>query len=165
MAWTKERVEQLRKLKAAGLTLTQMAADLNATRGAVAGMLNRLGLMSPRYKPQFTAELPKRVRAKKPEAKVTTFAVCSKPEPKQLELPKSSMVLSPIIKDVVTSVYGEETEPRWVTQPTRTNFSFGNVVFTSASPSRSSSKAKALYEDLHQAVVNTRSLQDKMDGK
>ena len=52
MAWTEERVEQLKKLWTEGLSASQIAKRLgDATRNAVIGKVHRLGL-EPRAKPQ-----------------------------------------------------------------------------------------------------------------
>ncbi len=46
--WTAERVEQLKGCVDAGLTCSQIAAEIGVTRNAVIGKLNRLGLSRPR---------------------------------------------------------------------------------------------------------------------
>ena len=52
MAWTEERVEQLKKLWTEGLSASQIAKRLgDVTRNAVIGKVHRLGL-EPRAKPQ-----------------------------------------------------------------------------------------------------------------
>jgi GcrA cell cycle regulator len=43
-AWTSERVERLQSCFAAGLSCSQIAVEIGATRNAVIGKLNRLGL-------------------------------------------------------------------------------------------------------------------------
>lgn len=50
MSWTDERTEQLRALRADGLSASQIAAELGGglTRNAVIGKLHRLGLFSVR---------------------------------------------------------------------------------------------------------------------
>ena len=42
--WTPERVDQLRNCVVAGLTCSQIAAEIGVTRNAVIGKINRLGL-------------------------------------------------------------------------------------------------------------------------
>lgn len=42
--WTPERVDQLRNCVVAGLTCSQIAAQIGVTRNAVIGKINRLGL-------------------------------------------------------------------------------------------------------------------------
>lgn len=55
ISWTDERVEQLKKLWAEGLSASQIAAQLGGvTRNAVIGKVHRLGL-SGRIKPQNTS--------------------------------------------------------------------------------------------------------------
>jgi GcrA cell cycle regulator len=56
--WTSERVEQLKGCIGAGLTCSQIAAEIGVTRNAVIGKMNRLGLSRP-----------KDVLARKPEPK------------------------------------------------------------------------------------------------
>ena len=57
-AWTAERVEQLKGCVDAGLSCSQIAAEIGVTRNAVIGKMNRLGLSRPRG-----------VRASPPQAK------------------------------------------------------------------------------------------------
>ncbi len=47
-SWTPDRIEELRKLFEAGLTCSQIAREIDATRNAVIGKLSRLGLSRPR---------------------------------------------------------------------------------------------------------------------
>jgi GcrA cell cycle regulator len=42
--WNPERVEQLRNFLSAGLTCSQIAAEIGVTRNAVIGKIHRLGL-------------------------------------------------------------------------------------------------------------------------
>jgi GcrA cell cycle regulator len=58
-SWTSERVEQLKSCIGAGLSCSQIAAEIGVTRNAVIGKLNRLGLSRPRNVPGREAE-PKR---------------------------------------------------------------------------------------------------------
>jgi GcrA cell cycle regulator len=46
--WTSERVAQLRGCASAGLTCSQIAAEIGVSRNAVIGKMNRLGLSRPR---------------------------------------------------------------------------------------------------------------------
>jgi GcrA cell cycle regulator len=46
--WTSERVEQLKGCINAGLSCSQIAAEIGVTRNAVIGKLNRLGLSRPK---------------------------------------------------------------------------------------------------------------------
>jgi GcrA cell cycle regulator len=46
--WTSERVEQLKGCIRAGLTCSQIAAEIGVTRNAVIGKMNRLGLSGPK---------------------------------------------------------------------------------------------------------------------
>ena len=47
-SWTSERVEQLKGCIRAGLTCSQIAAEIGVTRNAVIGKMNRLGLSRPK---------------------------------------------------------------------------------------------------------------------
>ena len=62
LTWSDDRVEQLKKLWEAGLSASQIAAELgNVTRNAVIGKVHRLGLSGrARAPPQ-----PRRVRVKR----------------------------------------------------------------------------------------------------
>ncbi len=46
--WTAERIEQLRSCVAAGMTCSEIAAEIGVTRNAVIGKIHRLGLSSGR---------------------------------------------------------------------------------------------------------------------
>jgi GcrA cell cycle regulator len=46
--WTSERVEQLKGCIGAGLSCSQIAAEIGVTRNAVIGKMNRLGLSRPK---------------------------------------------------------------------------------------------------------------------
>jgi GcrA cell cycle regulator len=47
--WTSERVEQLKGCFGAGLSCSQIAAEIGVTRNAVIGKMNRLGLSRPKH--------------------------------------------------------------------------------------------------------------------
>ena len=52
LTWSDDRVEQLKKLWEAGLSASQIAAELgNVTRNAVIGKVHRLGLSGRRQEP------------------------------------------------------------------------------------------------------------------
>jgi GcrA cell cycle regulator len=57
--WTSERVAQLKSCISAGLSCSQIAAEIGVTRNAVIGKLNRLGLSRPKNVPGRDPE-PKR---------------------------------------------------------------------------------------------------------
>ncbi|HTE75393.1 MAG TPA: GcrA family cell cycle regulator, partial [Xanthobacteraceae bacterium] len=46
--WTLDRIEQLRSCVAAGMTCSEIAAEIGVTRNAVIGKIHRLGLSSGR---------------------------------------------------------------------------------------------------------------------
>jgi GcrA cell cycle regulator len=56
--WTTERVEQLRSYVTAGLTCSQIAGEIGATRNAVIGKIHRMGLSPtrPRGRPSALAQ-------------------------------------------------------------------------------------------------------------
>src|SRR4051812_12491117 len=56
LTWTDDRVEQLKKLWEAGLSASQIAAELgNVTRNAVIGKVHRLGLSGRAKSPSSAA--------------------------------------------------------------------------------------------------------------
>src|SRR4051812_26367139 len=56
IGWTEDRVEQLKKLWEAGLSASQIAAELgNITRNAVIGKVHRLGLSGRAKSPSSSA--------------------------------------------------------------------------------------------------------------
>ena len=64
MTWTDERVEQLKKLWADGLSASQIAAQLgNITRNAVIGKVHRLGLSGRAKSPSTSAPRPRKPRS------------------------------------------------------------------------------------------------------
>jgi GcrA cell cycle regulator len=64
MTWTEERVEQLKKLWADGLSASQIAAQLgNITRNAVIGKVHRLGLSGRAKSPSSSAPRPRKPRS------------------------------------------------------------------------------------------------------
>lgn len=63
MSWTDDRVEQLKKLWEAGLSASQIAAELgNITRNAVIGKVHRLGLSGRAKSPSSAAPRQRKVR-------------------------------------------------------------------------------------------------------
>jgi GcrA cell cycle regulator len=64
LTWSDDRVEQLRKLWEAGLSASQIAAELgNVTRNAVIGKVHRLGLSGRAKSPSSAAPRPRKARA------------------------------------------------------------------------------------------------------
>src|SRR5258705_9433286 len=60
LTWTDDRVEQLKKLWEAGLSASQIAAELgNVTRNAVIGKVHRLGLSGRAKSPPPAAPRPR----------------------------------------------------------------------------------------------------------
>src|SRR5664279_317299 len=63
VSWTDDRVEQLKKLWEAGLSASQIAAELgNITRNAVIGKVHRLGLSGRAKSPSSSAPRQRKVR-------------------------------------------------------------------------------------------------------
>ncbi len=72
IAWTDERVEQLRKLWESGLSASQIAAELgNVTRNAVIGKVHRLGLSGRAKAPSSAAPRPRKPRPAQQMVRVT----------------------------------------------------------------------------------------------
>src|SRR3954471_10953173 len=63
LTWSDDRVEQLKKLWEAGLSASQIAAELgNVTRNAVIGKVHRLGLSGRAKSPSSAAPRPRKPR-------------------------------------------------------------------------------------------------------
>jgi GcrA cell cycle regulator len=63
MTWSDDRVEQLKKLWEAGLSASQIAAELgNVTRNAVIGKVHRLGLSGRAKSPSSSVPRPRKTR-------------------------------------------------------------------------------------------------------
>jgi len=60
--WNPERIEQLRNFVVAGLTCSQIAAEIGVTRNAVIGKIHRLGLGSGRPERASARDCPPRSR-------------------------------------------------------------------------------------------------------
>ena len=60
--WNPERIEQLRNFVVAGLTCSQIAAEIGVTRNAVIGKIHRLGLGSGRPERALARACPPRAR-------------------------------------------------------------------------------------------------------
>src|SRR5271154_6193980 len=64
LTWSDDRVEQLKKLWEAGLSASQIAAELgNVTRNAVIGKVHRLGLSGRAKSPSSSAPRVRKPRA------------------------------------------------------------------------------------------------------
>ncbi len=61
--WSTERVDQLRSFVTAGLTCSQIAAEIGVTRNAVIGKIHRLGLSPGRPRGRQPSALTQRMRA------------------------------------------------------------------------------------------------------
>src|SRR4051794_37078898 len=94
LTWTDDRVEQLKKLWEAGLSASQIAAELgNVTRNAVIGKVHRLGLSGRAKSPSSAAPRQRKarpaqhmMRGSRPQPRGTTarahvFEVEMEPDP------------------------------------------------------------------------------------
>ena len=81
--WTSERVELLKNYFNAGLSCSQIACEIGATRNAVIGKLHRMGLGRPKY---LLADQLERTRDAKNASRPKGFA----PEELALERPTPS---------------------------------------------------------------------------
>jgi GcrA cell cycle regulator len=70
--WTTERVQRLRLCVNAGLTCSQIAAEIGVTRNAVIGKIHRLGL-SPGRRPDAIARRMRAVPARDRPTKLATI--------------------------------------------------------------------------------------------
>src|SRR5271154_6678736 len=92
LTWSDDRVEQLKKLWEAGLSASQIAAELgNVTRNAVIGKVHRLGLSGRAKSPTSAAPRPRKARAhshmlrvSRPSVRGNT-ALAHEPEPEQID--------------------------------------------------------------------------------
>src|SRR5579872_634973 len=97
MTWSDDRVEQLKKLWEAGLSASQIAAELgNVTRSAVIGKVHRLGLSGRAKSPSTAAPRPRKprssgmIRVSRPTIRGNTALAYDyelEPEPELLEIP------------------------------------------------------------------------------
>ena len=97
MGWTDERVAQLTKLWADGLSASQIAAELGGiTRNAVIGKVHRLGLSGRAKSPSTAAPRPRKprssgmIRVSRPAIRGNTALAYDyevEPEPELLEIP------------------------------------------------------------------------------
>ena len=72
LTWSDDRVEQLKKLWEAGLSASQIAAELgNVTRNAVIGKVHRLGLSGRAKSPSSAAPRPRKARPAQHMMRVT----------------------------------------------------------------------------------------------
>ncbi|HEX8446561.1 MAG TPA: GcrA family cell cycle regulator [Sphingomonas sp.] len=132
MAWTDERIEQLRKLWEAGNTASQIAEELGGvSRNAVIGKAHRLGLQSrpspvrssqPQAQPQPAAEptavaaapaAPAPVAAAAPQAPAST-----PPRPAPVAQPTPPRAAEPAPFDVDEDDGGADTVPPVAATPT-----------------------------------------------
>ena len=72
LTWSDDRVEQLKKLWEAGLSASQIAAELgNVTRNAVIGKVHRLGLSGRAKSPSSAAPRQRKARPAQHMMRVT----------------------------------------------------------------------------------------------
>src|SRR5579859_6367434 len=97
LTWSDDRVEQLKKLWEAGLSASQIAAELgNVTRNAVIGKVHRLGLSGRAKSPSSSAPRPRKARTggmmRVPRAAMRGNTALAydyepEPEPELIEIP------------------------------------------------------------------------------
>jgi GcrA cell cycle regulator len=97
MGWTDERVAQLTKLWADGLSASQIAAELGGiTRNAVIGKVHRLGLSGRAKSPSSSSPRPRKARSSgmlrvsRPSMRGNTalaYDYDMEPEPELIEIP------------------------------------------------------------------------------
>jgi GcrA cell cycle regulator len=97
MGWTDERVAQLTKLWADGLSASQIAAELGGiTRNAVIGKVHRLGLSGRAKSPSSSSPRPRKARSSgmmrvsRPSMRGNTALAYDydlEPEPELIEIP------------------------------------------------------------------------------
>src|SRR3981081_1603865 len=98
LTWSDDRVEQLKKLWEAGLSASQMAAELGSvTRNAVIGKVHRLGLSGRAKSPSSSAPRPRQARAsghmtrgagrQRRGDKALAYDYQEDPEPELIEIP------------------------------------------------------------------------------
>jgi GcrA cell cycle regulator len=97
MGWTDERVAQLTKLWADGLSASQIAAELGGiTRNAVIGKVHRLGLSGRAKSPSSSSTRPRKARSSgmmrvsRPSMRGNTALAYDydlEPEPELIEIP------------------------------------------------------------------------------
>ena len=109
--WPLDRIEHLKQAWANGLSQSQIAAQINVSRNAVAGKLSRLGLKRGRMKKDTT---------ERPERKHTRLRVGPRPQrvrltdPEPLEAPREALHL---VIDQLTFTEGGPGECRYMTGP------------------------------------------------
>ncbi len=92
MAWTEERVADLKKLWAEGHSASQIAKQLGGvTRNAVIGKVHRLGL-SGRATPSRPVKRPPRLARPKPQVQAPRTPAAAEARPRPETAPKAPMV-------------------------------------------------------------------------
>lgn len=138
MGWTDERVEQLKRLWAAGLSASQIAAELGGiTRNAVIGKVHRLGLSGRAKAPATTGAAPRPRKARVPSHPMATGSFRSHgnaalARPRMLEAEPAALVelapapeLVPLVCERVTIMELRECMCRWpLGDPSRDDFRF-----------------------------------------
>ena len=142
MSWTDERVEQLKRLWAEGLSASQIAAELGSvTRNAVIGKVHRLSL-SGRAKQPSGGQRPRRPRMPRSEQAERPMTIGNNalkmqraPQPKRLQAIEDVVVPIPLRTSILA--LGERT-CRWpIGDPADEDFSSAKIL----RPARASSFA------------------------
>ena len=143
MAWTEERVTELKKLWAEGHSASQIANQLGGvTRNAVIGKVHRLGL-SGRATPSRPVKRPPRLTRATPQApRVNTGVVAKAATPTAPAAPRAPSQPAASLKpmrlpngDFVTVMNVKDTMCKWpIGDPTDPNFSFCGRSSSDGSP-------------------------------
>lgn len=145
MAWTEERVTELKKLWAEGHSASQIAKQLGGvTRNAVIGKVHRLGL-SGRATPSRPVKRPPRLARPKPTPQ--TIRTGAKPRPEAAPKPAAAPEPSPAVAeapqepqrlpngDLVTVMNVKDSMCKWpIGDPADPNFSFCGRTSSEGSP-------------------------------
>jgi hypothetical protein len=150
-SWTTQRIEELKRLAAEGLTCQLIGDTMGLSKNAVVGKLHRLGIKfrGPTLGKPHVEVLPKKPRL-----------------PSKPKIPQSSMVLA--VNDPLRlhmqRALSEEPKPAPVTtRPSPQRSNFGTILVHRHN--RFNPGADELYAELAQAAANTLKLQNKLVDK
>jgi GcrA cell cycle regulator len=105
--WSTERVQQLRSFVTAGLTCSQIAAEIGVTRNAVIGKVHRLGLSTSGGRPgRRPSNLAQRMRAgprepREPRTRIARMLRAATAGQTVVQFPSSSAIDPPPVENVL----------------------------------------------------------------